>query len=246
MRLTASSLMSSRFVSLIIYFFVSPYHNTKPRYTFPPTPLPITPTPPPNTPSLPAHTPTSHTSISPPTSTPTLKPTLLHHKKTPNINQHFILHHLLNLLFFSSTNDLDTSWVGTKLPKSSSKTSRIWIQNINVINASYNFLSYQSAILDLQRYSVELFSFTETKLNIYNFHNSDSLKTIHQLALPGSFHVLSNPKTHHNTSPIHGNTLTISNDKLASRFASSGTDRFGRYNWMQFYGKTTHLKYKYK
>ena len=143
----------------------------------------------------------------------------------------------------SSSHPLDFTWIGTKLKRSKSKTSRLWFQNINGIKSAKNFACYHDILSEFAKYDVEYFTFSETKRNPKNFHTIDTLKHIHQLALPCSVHALSNSTYHHNDIFINGGTLSIARGKLASRFASSGTDKYGRYFWLQFYAKFAHLRF---
>ena len=89
---------------------------------------------------------------------------------------------------------------------------------------------------------MEFFAFSETKLNTKHFHTTDFIKHIHELIYPGSVHILSNSPCHHLDIFTNGGNLSLARGKLASRYVSKGVDKYGRYNWLQFYGKISHLR----
>ena len=48
--------------------------------------------------------------------------------------------------------------------------------------------------------------------------------------------------SHHSDTLQYGGILSIAQGNLAMRIASKGSDKHGRYKWISFFGKTTHLK----
>ena len=134
---------------------------------------------------------------------------------------------------FAKPNPLDFEWVGNRITKPKPSHSRILIQNLNGISPSNNFLSYYDLLMEFNKYNIELFLFSEHKLNACNFKNRDSIDAIHQFALPGAIHKLSNIHVTSSETYIHGGTLSIAHGKLARRLAESGEDKFGRFNWAQ-------------
>ena len=144
-------------------------------------------------------------------------------------------------LSFTFPNDF--SWVGPRLKAPIKNSARIWSQNISNIQTSHNFSSFLETLHSLSPYHISFLSFNETRLNPQNPYVFESMQAVSEMAYPASKTILTNTKLKNNHSlKQHGGSFSLTHGDLNSRFASKGVDRFGRYHYMQFYGKKHHLR----
>lgn len=134
--------------------------------------------------------------------------------------------------------DNDFKWLGVKLYKKPQSVFRIWSQNLNGIDCSHNMSSFSESLQSLSQYEVQHFGFTETNVNASNVYFRDTLEHITQQVLPASWIAMSNTHTDNITEPRQfGGTLSLAHGPLAARVAKCGNDDYGRFSWIQFFGK---------
>ena len=137
----------------------------------------------------------------------------------------------------------DFVWVGSKIKKPIQYSSRIWSQNISNISTKNNFSGFLESLYALHPYNIEFLSLTETRLNASNPFVRESIEAIAENAYPSSKSLLSNTKLENNSAPNqHGGSLSIVHGTLGSRYATKRIEKFGRYQYQQFYGKKHHLR----
>ena len=139
--------------------------------------------------------------------------------------------------------DSDSKWVGVKVYEKKPHVARIWAQNLNGIRYKKTFSSFADTLIAMNRYDVQFFSFSETNLNASNSHIRDEMDAVTQMVMPASRMMLTSTKTsHHSETYQCGGNLSLAHGLLSARYASSGTDKYGRFHWMQFFGHNSHLR----
>ena len=144
---------------------------------------------------------------------------------------------------FSSSYFNDSQWLGIRIQRKQKHTARIWGQNINGIKRTNNFLNFAECLEALTQYEIDHFSFSETNLNSKNSYVKDSIEAVTRNVLPSSRHIMSSTIGLSTHEPFQfGGTMSLSMGLLSSRFASMGQDKYGRYSWIQYFGKKHHLR----
>lgn len=139
--------------------------------------------------------------------------------------------------------DSDFCWLGRKLHGKNCNTVRIWSQNFNGISRQNKFKTFAEEIVTLNSVEAQIITITETNLNAHNTYVSDQLSSVFDEVSPGSQHILTSTKTSHSSETLQfGGTLTLSQGHMALRIAKKGSDKYGRYQWTQYFGKKNHLK----
>lgn len=143
----------------------------------------------------------------------------------------------------NSSRPSDNTWIGNKIYKKKSNVARFWVQNRNGINRHNHFKHFAEEIVALNSIDPQFIAFTETNLNANNTYVHDQISSVIEEVTPGSQFVLSSTSTAHSSETLqYGGLISIAQGNLAMRIASKGSDRFGRYQWIHFFGKKTHLK----
>ena len=69
------------------------------------------------------------------------------------------------------------------------------------------------------------------------------MDAVTQMVMPASRMMLTSTNTsHHSETYQCGGNLSLAHGLLSARYASSGTDKYGRFHWMQFFGHISHLR----
>jgi len=137
----------------------------------------------------------------------------------------------------------DFQWLGVKIYPKLNNVFRIWSQNLNGIDYSNNMAMFSECLHSLSGYEIQHFGFTETNLNTSNAYVRDTLEHLTQQVFPASRHSMSSTKTDQITEPRQfGGTLSLAVGPLAARVACCGSDAYGRFSWIQFFGKKYHLR----
>ena len=137
----------------------------------------------------------------------------------------------------------DDSWIGSPLCPPASYSARIWIQNINGINISNNFNHFTEQLQYTKRYEISAFCLTETKVNAHNPYVSENVEACIKLVYPDSESSLTNSYLQSESIYQSGGVLCSTTiDPLAGRVASVGRDKYGRFSWIDFYGKSNFIR----
>lgn len=123
------------------------------------------------------------------------------------------------------------------------KMFRLWSQNINGIDCTNHMQSLANAIHELSHYEMHFFGFSEINVNTNNAYIRDTIEDVVQHTLPASRVSMSSTKTdNYSERRQYGGTLSFASGSLAARVAACGKDVYGRFSWMQFFGKKFHLR----
>ena len=136
----------------------------------------------------------------------------------------------------------DDTWIGDRICELESYAARFWVQNTNGIDISSNFYKFMENIDYMGRYHIQFLSIPEAKINPYNHYIRDNLNTAHQWIYPEGHSNISNTRIDSSDIRQYGGVYSCTQGSLSSRFAGSGSDSLGRFNWIDFYGKTSHLR----
>ena len=89
----------------------------------------------------------------------------------------------------------------------------------------------------------QFIALTKTSLNAHNTYVYDQISSVLDEVSPASQFLLTSTTTSHSPDTLqYGGLLSIAQGSLAMRVAKKGNNVYGRYNWIHFFGKTTHLK----
>ena len=136
----------------------------------------------------------------------------------------------------------DYQWIGDRICELETYAARFWVQNTNGIDISSNFYTFMEALDYMGRYHVQFLTIPETKLNPMNHYIRDNMDSAYQWIFPEGHSKLSNTKLDPKEIRQYGGIYSSTQGSLSQRFAGSGSDRFGRYHWMDFYGKHSYLR----
>ena len=140
-------------------------------------------------------------------------------------------------------NNTDFNWLGVRMKAKPSHIARFWSQNINGISTSNNLSGFNDELMALSRYDIQFLALTEINVNTSNAYIRDTIEHVTQVALPASRISMSSNLTDNNIDlRQYGGTLSVAHGMLASRVACCGRDTYGRFSWIQFFGKKYHLK----
>jgi len=140
-------------------------------------------------------------------------------------------------------NDSDQQWIGAKMRNPLPSHARIWIQNVNGLDISYNFNPYLEHLEFIKRYKVNFLSLTETHLNHQNQYVKENIEAFHHIVHPEGHVLLTNtPISNYEDTRQSGGILASTQGKLSPRYAGGGSDKGGRFTWMDFYGKEIYLQ----
>ena len=139
-------------------------------------------------------------------------------------------------------NDLD--WIGflPEVPKSTA--SRFWIQNVQSIDTSDNFLHFRSILEAMHSRHLEFMGCTETRLPPFNAYINEKIKAAYHLHNPGGNISSTNTLIHKddNLTKQFGGVLSAVNGKLSTRFIRTVKEKYGRYQYSDFHGKKYYLR----
>ena len=139
--------------------------------------------------------------------------------------------------------DSDNKWIGIKIYEKKPHVARVWAQNLNGISTKNSFAGFADTLVTMNRFDVQFFSFCETNLNCSNMYTRDSIEAVTNSVMPASqLKISSTTSTHSSESFQYGGNLSIAHGLLSARFATSGSDKYGRFHWMQFFGRNSHLR----
>ena len=164
-----------------------------------------------------------------------LTPAITNQRKQTNFNNHFQTR-------LDNTWNTDEVWAGDAICEPEPYIARFWLQNTNGIDISCNFSQYMESLDNLRRYNIQFLAIPETKLNPLNFYIRDNLEAAHTYVYPEGHVKITNTTIDPTEIRQYGGVLACTQGSLANRFASSGRDDFGRFTWIDFYGKNTFLK----
>ena len=130
-----------------------------------------------------------------------------------------------------------------KLYRKPPNAFRLWSQNLNGIDCSNNMAMFADCLYNLSTYEIQYLGFTETNVNTSNAFVRDTLEHVSQNILPASRITMSSTVTDNANDPRqYGGTLSIASGPLAARVASCDRDKYGRFSWIQLFGKKYHLR----
>lgn len=136
----------------------------------------------------------------------------------------------------------DYQWIGDQICDLETYAARFWVQNTNGIDISSNFSKFMETIDYMGRYHVQFLTIPETKLNPLNHYIRDNLDSAYQWIYPEGHYNLSNTPIDPAEIRQYGGVYSSTQGSLSQRFAGSGQDKIGRFNWMDFYGKKAYLR----
>ena len=136
----------------------------------------------------------------------------------------------------------DDTWIGDRIQPLIKNHARIWIQNVNGLDTSNNFSILYEQLSYIKRYDIHFLSLSESRLNPHNPYISDNIDAAFSFIYPDSKHKLSNTKMDTFSTFQYGGVLSATMNTLSSRVAGLGQDPFGRFNWIDFYGKQNFLR----
>ena len=137
----------------------------------------------------------------------------------------------------------DFNWLGVRINSKQKRCARFWSQIFNGISTSDNLDGFHEELHALSRYDIQFIALTETNVNTSNAYIRDNIEQITQSTLPASrISMSSNSTDNVNETRQYGGTLLVAHKMLASRVASCGRDEYGRFSWIQFFGKKHHVK----
>lgn len=147
-------------------------------------------------------------------------------------------------LNFQASFDTDFQWVGPIVEKPASHLSRFWIQNVQSLDISDNFLHFRSLLHSLHSWDAEFLAFTETHLSPYNAYVRENITASYDLLHPEGSISYTNTLIAKNNQDTkqYGGVLSAVNGSLSSRFVKTVNDKYGRYQYSDFYGKDHYLR----
>ena len=137
----------------------------------------------------------------------------------------------------------DDIWIGSKICQLESSAARVWIQNVNGLQISDNFSIFTEQLQYLRKFEIGILCLSETCTNAHNPYVYENIEASTKLVYPESTSTLVN--TYLQSDSIHqrgGVYSATLRDPLAARVANNGKDPFGRFAWIDFYGKCNFLR----
>ena len=138
----------------------------------------------------------------------------------------------------------DGEWVGFTPYEPTKQMSRFWLQNVQNIDISDNFLHFRSILDVMQTKQIDFCAFTETRLPTYNAYINENVQAAFSIHNPSGF--ISATNTFIQKSDSHtkqfGGVMSIISGKLSSRYVRTVKEKFGRYQYSDFYGKKYYLR----
>ena len=138
----------------------------------------------------------------------------------------------------------DLQWVGPMLDEPPSHISRFWIQNVQSLDISDNFLHFRSLLHSLKYHNSEFIAFTETHLSPYNAYVRENLAASFHLVNPEGSISQTNTLIDKNDDGTrqYGGVMSAVSGALSSRFVRTTTEKYGRYQYTDFFGKDHYLR----
>ena len=140
--------------------------------------------------------------------------------------------------------DSDTEWVGFTPYEPEKNVSRFWLQNVQNIDVSDNFLHFRSILDAMHAKKIDFCAFTETRLPTYNAYVNENIQAAFSIHNPGGFVSTTNTFLHKddNHTKQFGGVMSMINGKLTTRYVRTVKEKFGRYQYSDFYGKHFYLR----
>lgn len=140
--------------------------------------------------------------------------------------------------------DSDIEWVGFSPYEPDVHISRFWLQNIQNVDVSDNFLHFRSILDVLHTKKIDFCAFTETRLSTYNAYVNENIQAAFSIHNPDGFISTTNTYIHKDNlqTKQYGGVMSMTNGKLASRYVRTVKEKYGRYQYSDFYGKHYYLR----